>query len=315
MAESWPPKKKFLELTAGSDYPQELQKLRKGPKAAQGHVTPPSKRLTRMGYHQWRGPKYVQLHAGRGVYDVPPWSKLSPAAVQKAKDAPLGKAAIWATIGDRDQSAWDASSRFPEAGGFPGPKRFFDIHTDRPVLIRPKRAKTPRLKGFATAHAPYSWTPHHLIPVEAMQKSAPNRPFSDEALDFIVESFWELDNGHNLMLLPRSARSECAHHCLLAHVGSHPRYRAWTSARLGKLDKALKAALADIRQQEADKQKAHDKFIDILVDKLYQAEADFWEKLKELGVANVEHLLEKGVGMNEGLVAEAKKGAKWSKLA
>jgi len=324
MAGHWPPKKKFLELISQSpDYPQRLKDLRKSDKASQKHLTAPTKRLERNGYHQWRGPKYIHLHGGRGVYDQPPWTKLPADAVQKAKRSPPSKAAIFRIIGDRDSAGWDEIARFPEAGGgFPGPKHFFDIEPSKPAAFKPKGLKTPRLKFFETfkrpdgGPPPYGWTAHHLLAVENVQSGNSDRPFSDETLEFIVMSFWEVDNGHNLMLLPTRAQATSAYHCLLAHVDNHPQYRIWCRSKLRDLDTRLEKEVQKIKDQRSkkDKQKAHDDFLDLLVDEIYAAENKFWDKLKKLGEDDVASVLEKGSGLRGDLAAPRGK-QRWGALA
>jgi hypothetical protein len=283
------PKSKFLELTSKSeDYPEQLKKLRK-PGSAGPHLPPAQKRLGRYGYHQYRGPAYIHLHEGRDLYDVFPGGRLTPGAVAAAKAFP-SPAASWSYIADNDVAGWTAKAKFPEAGGFPGANRMFDIEAP----IRGGKKKRNKIVGFRTIHEPYSWTPHHLITVESLKKGG---PFSDDTLTFIEESFWEADNGHNLMVLPRQYQSDCAYHCLLAHIDNHPGYRVWSSAELKKLDARLAKEQQKIKNKEKDQQKSHDLFIEHLVDQLYGAENDFFLRLKEIGVLNVQSLLLTGKGL------------------
>lgn len=283
------PKSKFLELTSkGEDYPEQLKKLRK-PGSAGPHLPPAEKRLGRYGYHQYRGPAYIHLHEGRDLYNVFPGGRISPAATVAAQSKVPTLAAPWRYIADADAAGWADAAKFPEAGGFPGPNRFFDI--EAPIKAGKAKGKRNKIVGFSTVHAPYAWTPHHLIPIEALKKGG---PFSDDTLQFMEDSFWEADNGHNLMVLPRAPQSECAYHCLLGHVDNHPAYRMWIIGRLTELDGRLASAQQKIKSEEQDKQKSHDQFVEHLVDELYKAELACFDKLKVLGVKNVEALLTTG---------------------
>ena len=296
------PKSKFLELTSKSeDYPEQLKKLRK-PGSAGPHLPPAEKRLGRYGYHQYRGPAYIHLHDGRNLYNLFPGARLSPPAVAAARAFPA-PAAPWKYIADNDVAGWTAAAKFPEAGAFPGAKRFFDIEAP----IRGGKKKRNKVVGFSTIHEPYAWTPHHLITVESLKKGG---PFSDDTLTFIEESFWEADNGHNLMVLPRQHQSDCALHCLIAHIDNHPAYRLWSSAELKKLDARLAKAQQQIKSKEKDLEKSHDQFVEHLVDQLYGAENDFFARLKDLGLLNVQSLLLTGKGLLGDPLVQARPGNK-----
>jgi len=306
------PKEKFLELKdKGEDYPEQLKKIRK-PGSKGPHLPPPGKRLTRYGYAQYRGPAYVHLHEGRDLYNLFPGDRLSLATQASAVTSSLkDDAAPWRFIANKDRVGWAAKAKFPEMGGaFPGPKNFFAI--DKPG--KRKKDNDEEFEFFSTHHRPYKWTAHHLIPVEAMK---PDGPFSPDTLTFIQESFYEIDNGHNLMMLPGSIQSSCAYHCLLPHVGNHKEYRIWTASELRAVDTRLQKEQAKIKREVKGKRKQHDKIVEHLVGELYRSENQYWEKIKELGLKNVVSLLSDGHTLTGETLVKEKKGRKmrWGVLA
>lgn len=305
------PKGKFLELKSKQDdYPEQLKKLRK-PGSKGPHLPPPEERVARSPYSRYRGPAYVKLHDGRGVYNVFPYDRLGPEAKAAASTSPLrDEASSWRFLANKDRAGWTAAASFPEAGGFPGPKKLFAL--DKAVTM--EQEGQLRILYFKHHYSPFNWTPHHLVPVEAM---GPKGPFSEQTRTFIQESFYEIDNGHNLMMLPfgTEAAPQCALYCLLPHVDNHDKYRAWTRQELAHVD----AKLADLQNeiQEKDKKKKHDQIMEHLISELYQAEKKFWTQLQKLGVRNVEELLKTGRSLTgQRLVREEVEGkVRWGVLA
>lgn len=268
--------------------------------------------MRRQGYHQWRGPKYISLHEGRDLYSVPPWRKLPSTVVAAAKMSRPTKHWIWRAIGEQNEKGWNNGARFPEGNSFPGKKHFFDVMEF--VVLPPSKKRQEEVRFARANFSPYAWTPHHLIPAEHVSTGTPpaKRPFSDLSLEFIDLSFWELDNGHNLILLPRRSY-ECAYHCLPAHAGSHPQYSLLVFRELQLFDCLLTTVARELKEQDEGNQKEHADFLDVIVDSLYEAEDQLWNLLKRLGQAHVSELILRGQGPQHCKLLRPK-GRQWGYL-
>jgi hypothetical protein len=274
------PKHLFLELKSeAEDYPAQLKKLREERQKTGKHLRVPSKRLERSGFSQYRGPAYVHLHHGRDVYNVHPLEYLRPLLGGKTLTIPA-RARPWRLL--QDEAGWKNEVRFPEGGAFPGSNHFFNVDRSRPIDIQ------GQLKGFASFHLPYSWSPHHLVPIEAFSTKTGDLPtFAEEVVQAINDSGYDVNNGHNLMLTPRSTY-DIAYHCVIPHQGGHPNFNSYALKDLKKVNRAVEEEIDAVRR---DPSRKHEAFFDVAVEKLYETETDYWNKLRDLGRDVVASLL------------------------
>ena len=285
------PKQLIQKLKAAADEANQQQKDQ--------HAVAPGA-LTRKGHAQYRGPAYVHKHDGRGRYHQWPFDYLFDGCDGATKQVMLEKVdrlaerrPVWAIV--KDSSKWNECFKFPEPGGFPGKeKRFF--------LKKQLTHKTQAEQYFFfTSAKPYQWVAHHLIPIEAFDTGQEKEvSFSDQELELIRASGYDVNNGHNIVPLPIQ---DVPPHCLLLHLGNHPGYLRYANIQLRRVKYKVTEAI------ESDK--PHAGFYPDLIERLTKAEDDLWDELKKVGTDSVRLYLQ-GKRAKSNLVKYISKGKRKS---
>lgn len=183
-----------------------------------------------------RGSKFIAAQDGRGVY-----KNFSHIA------------------GDSVLMANFAYAKFPD-----GPK-----HNFSPNLFNQSNNKK------AGQRYPYSWEAHHLLPGSAFYYESDGKPiFTYQQYRLLLQTEYDINHGHNIIMLPRSAQFVPVH-ALIQHAGDHPKY---TNRVMKDLE-----GIADSIQKLVDKNKPHKKIADSFFNKLKNLEEDYWDLLVALG--------------------------------
>jgi A nuclease family of the HNH/ENDO VII superfamily with conserved AHH len=128
---------------------------------------------------------------------------------------------------------------------------------------------------YAQQH-PYAWRAHHMLPGSAFYYELDGKPvFSFKQLRMILQTDYNINHGHNLILLPFEDWA-CPVHTLLCHPSDHEQYTI-------KIVKDLKR-VADDLQKKIDEAGPHDgdKLKADIFEQLKNAEEDAWKFIVKL---------------------------------
>lgn len=120
---------------------------------------------------------------------------------------------------------------------------------------------------------PYRWQAHHLIPGEAFySEDASGKPVidKDENFDILLQTPYDIDHGHNLVILP-SVSWAVPVHALLQHPNNHNDYTQDVMEGLGHVD----AEIDTLRGQG----KPHEAIVGSVFEQLKSLETQLWTLL------------------------------------
>ncbi|WP_174256801.1 AHH domain-containing protein [Myxococcus xanthus] len=134
--------------------------------------------------------------------------------------------------------------------------------------------KKPALQKY-----PYAWEAHHILPGSAFYYELEDGPvFTYRQLRLILQSDYNLNHGHNIIMLPDQAWAVPVH-ALLQHPGDHPNYTQRVMRQMRTIAKKL--------QKDIDEQKDHKALTTEVFTHLKNLEDDYWELLVSLSRAVV----------------------------
>jgi len=114
-----------------------------------------------------------------------------------------------------------------------------------------------------TQQFPYQWQAHHLLPGSAFYYEMGGKPvFSFQQLRLILQTDYNINHGHNLILLPEQNWA-CPVHTLVSHLGDHESYTTMVMNSLKERAKEI--------QEKVDDGLPHE-----------SAKSDLFEELKKL---------------------------------
>jgi len=130
---------------------------------------------------------------------------------------------------------------------------------------------------------PYVWEAHHMLPGSAFYYELDGKLcFTAVQRRLILQSEYNINHGHNIMMLPDQAWAVPIHR-MIQHPGDHPNYTLRVMKDLRKLAKQI--------QELIDKGAKHEKVSEKLFEKLRKLEDDYWEFLVTLGRKSVAAVL------------------------
>ncbi|CAM4422584.1 MULTISPECIES: MXAN_0050 family toxin nuclease [Myxococcus] len=134
--------------------------------------------------------------------------------------------------------------------------------------------KKPALQKY-----PYAWEAHHILPGSAFYYELEDGPvFTYRQLRLILQSDYNLNHGHNIIMLPDQAWAVPVH-ALLQHPGDHPNYTQQVMRDMKTIAQKLQKAI--------DSQKEHKALIEDVFDQLHKLENKYWKLLVALSRAVV----------------------------
>ncbi|QQR44623.1 AHH domain-containing protein [Myxococcus xanthus] len=137
--------------------------------------------------------------------------------------------------------------------------------------------KKPALQKY-----PYAWEAHHILPGSAFYYELKDGPaFTYRQLRLILQSDYNLNHGHNIIMLPDQAWAVPVH-ALLQHPGDHPIYTHEVMLDLKVISQKL--------QKEIDAQKDHAALVTSIFEQLKDLEEKYWDLLVGLSRAVVESI-------------------------
>ncbi len=120
-----------------------------------------------------------------------------------------------------------------------------------------------------TQQFPYRWQAHHLLPGSAFYYEMDGKPvFSFLQLRLILQTDYNINHGHNLILLPQENWA-CPVHTLVSHLGDHESYTTMVMNSLKKRAKEI--------QKKIDEGVPHDTLKIDLFDALKELEDRVWK--------------------------------------
>ncbi|MBZ4420559.1 AHH domain-containing protein [Myxococcus sp. RHSTA-1-4] len=128
----------------------------------------------------------------------------------------------------------------------------------------------PTLSG---QQQPYRWQAHHLIPGEAFYtEDSSGKPVfnKEENFDLLLQTPYDIDHGHNLIILPGVSWAVPVH-ALLQHPNNHNGYTLDVMQGLKDIDSAIDT----LRGQE----KPHEAIVANVFDDLKKLEENLWSKM------------------------------------
>src|SRR5262245_47536464 len=126
---------------------------------------------------------------------------------------------------------------------------------------------------------PYEWDAHHILPGETFYSEVDGKPiFSFKALRLILQTDYNLNHGHNQILLP-SADWSCPIHTLLCHPSDHPKYTI-------DVAKDMQRISSDI-QSKIDNAQPHDTLKADIFKDLQTLENKWWKWIVALSRVSV----------------------------
>ncbi|WNG32199.1 hypothetical protein F0U61_00200 [Archangium violaceum] len=259
-----PEDSKFPELKAG--YPDSFIKEHSDSNSFHMDVSQPVTSMLVTGdYYQYRGPRFIfQTGARKKIYNDYGRSLFKSLGVFNGQSYKESKPPlyVWA-----NEAQWKQLAMFPEAEGkFPGEKGIFYYLSD----VGQRR--------------PYPWQAHHLLPESTFTKE--NTKFTDEQMMVLERSFYNINNGHNIMMLPANDRYVPVHR-LIAHYSSHPNYTIRVKSRMERVSDELQKVF-----DKAKKEKEHLAPFKAILKRLYQLEDEFWDFVLAISDASVAAALE-----------------------
>lgn len=142
----------------------------------------------------------------------------------------------------------------------------------------------PGAKSIASRKAgqrfPYTWEAHHMVPASAFYlKDENDRPaFTDEQRDLLMQTPYDVNHGHNIIMLPKLAWGAPVHG-LLQHPSDHPEY----TKRVIKLLQEI----ADSVQKKVKQKKPHKDVVANFFELLKKVEDKNWNFLVDLSHSSV----------------------------
>ncbi|NVJ28510.1 AHH domain-containing protein [Myxococcus sp. AM011] len=137
------------------------------------------------------------------------------------------------------------------------------------------KEKKPALQKY-----PYAWEAHHILPGSAFYYELKDGPaFTYKQLRLILQSEYNLNHGHNIIMLPDQAWAVPIH-ALLQHPGDHPLYTQQVMEEMKAISRKL--------QKEIDAHKDHSALATRIFEHLKNLEEKYWDVLVELSRAVVE---------------------------
>ncbi|TQF09931.1 hypothetical protein FJV41_42060 [Myxococcus llanfairpwllgwyngyllgogerychwyrndrobwllllantysiliogogogochensis] len=136
------------------------------------------------------------------------------------------------------------------------------------------KEKKPALQKY-----PYAWEAHHILPGSAFYYELEDGTvFTYQQLRLILQSEYNLNHGHNIIMLPDQAWAVPVH-ALLQHPGDHPNYTQ-------QVMRQMKVIAKDI-QAKIDSKQAHEALLEDIFKQLQQLENRYWILLVKLSRAVV----------------------------
>lgn len=128
---------------------------------------------------------------------------------------------------------------------------------------------------------PYAWRAHHLLPSSAFYYETKDKKpaFTYKQLRLILLSDYNINHGHNIIMLPWSDDSVFIH-CLLCHPSNHPDYTLKVMNEMQKVSREL--------QKVIDSQEPHGSLPEQCFERLKKLEDFFWRFLVVLGKLTVQ---------------------------
>ncbi|WP_205522762.1 AHH domain-containing protein [Myxococcus eversor] len=136
------------------------------------------------------------------------------------------------------------------------------------------KEKKPALQKY-----PYAWEAHHILPGSAFYYELKSGPaFTYQQLRLILQSEYNLNHGHNIIMLPDQAWAVPVH-ALLQHPGDHPNYTQQVMRDMRVIAKKI--------QEKIDANSDHKLLVVDIFTKLKNLEDDYWKMLVKLSRAVV----------------------------
>ncbi|RYZ17943.1 MAG: hypothetical protein EOO70_00430 [Myxococcaceae bacterium] len=247
-----PPKdSKFPELKKG--YPESyIQELADSDSFHTDPNQPETSLLTSGDYYSYRGPRFIFEDGPRmKVYNDFSRSIFSTASVlfyYKKGHRVANEPPLYVTA---SRERWLRVAAFPEKdGAFPGGLGNF-------YYLSPNGQRHP-----------YPWQAHHLIPQSVFFEK--NSPFDADMMMVLKRSFYNINNGHNIIMLPADPKYSPVHR-LIAHISDHPAYTLQLKARMQEVATELKKIF-----NEAKRTKKHLALFKAILKALHTLEDEFW---------------------------------------
>ncbi|MBZ4417485.1 AHH domain-containing protein [Myxococcus sp. RHSTA-1-4] len=183
------------------------------------------------------------------------------------KRAILAKGSSYA----RNGAAYIRGTRPSEYSTFPhlGPAAFQADVQSRASISQPSNFN-PELTGQSL---PYPWRAHHLIPGEAFytEDSEGELIFDkEENFDIVLQTPYDIDHGHNLILLPSLAWAVPVH-ALMQHPNNHNGYTKDVMHRMKSIDNQVDTLRG--------KRLEHAAIVANVFEELKSLESDLWDEL------------------------------------
>ncbi len=249
-----PDDSKFPELK--KSYPDSyIQELADSDSFHMDASQPENSKLTSGDYYQYRGPRFISQDEPRmkiyNNFERSLFSRMSVIYYYNPRSHRKGEPPLYVTA---SREKWQQVAMFPEAGGkFPGELGNF-------YYLCPQGQRFP-----------YPWQAHHLLPQSVFFEE--NAPFTDEQMMVLKRSFYNINNGHNIIMLPADPKYSAVHR-LMVHFSDHPAYTGRIQTRMDRiameLDKVFK---------KARREKDHLAPFKAILKALHQAEDEFWSLL------------------------------------
>jgi len=221
---------------------EKLKKKDKSDDASEEHVdgaAMPRGVLAKDSQYAQRGSDYVRAQSGRGVY-----KNFDHPHLEHIRDA------------------------VRERAEFPG----------GPAANFTPSAKAPD-GGKALQGHPYAWEAHHILPGSAFYYETAKGPcFTFRQLWILLQSDYNLNNGHNIIMLPTEDWAPPVH-VLLQHPSDHPEYTQKVMADM--------KTIADELQKKIDQQQPHQDVAADFVQELEGLESKYWKYIVGLSRAVV----------------------------
>jgi hypothetical protein len=115
---------------------------------------------------------------------------------------------------------------------------------------------------------PYKYQAHHILPAGCFSaKTSAGPVFNNDQMKLLLQSEYNINNGHNIIMLPYHNEHVCVH-VLLQHKGSHNQYTTMVMKGLKKVGDKL--------QKMVDEKKPHEEVTANLAKDLEQMETAYW---------------------------------------
>jgi hypothetical protein len=130
-----------------------------------------------------------------------------------------------------------------------------------------------------TQQYPYPWEAHHMLPGSAFYFEADGKPvFTVQMIQLILQSDYNINHGHNIIMLPREAWAVPVH-SLIQHHGDH---RAYTKRVMSDMK-----TIASKLQKKIDEKQPHEALVVDIFEELKGLEESYWKYIVALSKAMV----------------------------